>query len=347
MKILGNPMKDITFKPSLARLLLPEEGFEDFLASRKNQVLRPQDLRAARVERQGGDDGAGARLPVHIPARMSKGGVGKTTVVGNLGSALAMMGHKVLMIDGDPQASLTGLMGIDWATEELTHIGELMRRSYRGLPVGLEEAVKPIYPDGHLDLIAADITLADVDSWMMPAANREFIYNRMVSENAGFFRRYEVVLIDTAPSTSLLTNALMVSSSEILAVVMLDGQSLKAMQVLASNINELNRAYPDLNLGVYIIANGYHPSYGSCKEALATLGASYPEQLDDNILPFAASFRRQVSMVDDALTGTVLEREPASVGAKAIVDLAWSLVARYGISLGGHPPAHIKAGDGR
>lgn len=338
-------MKDIEIKPKLAAALLPE-ACQELAVGTKGQIFQPGDLRAMRIRRQGNADLPTARPPVQIPVRMSKGGVGKTTVVGNLGSALAMMGHKVLLIDGDPQASLTGLMGIDWANEELTHIGELMRRSYRGQAVKIEDAVKPIYADGHLDLIAADITLADVDSWMMSAANREFIYNRMVAENAEFFSRYEVVLIDTAPSTSLLTNALMLASREILAVVMLDGQSVKAMQVLASNLAELNRAFPDLNLGVHIVANGYHPSYGSCKEALQTLGNSYPEMLNDNILPFSASFRRQISMVDDGLTGTVLEREPSTVSAEAIVNLAWSLVDRYQIPLAGHwTPAPVSTAD--
>ncbi len=341
-------MKNIQIKAKLAQSLLPPDGFDEFLSEEKNRLYEPKDLRAIRIRQQGGSDAQNFnRMPVQIPVRMSKGGVGKTTVVGNLGSALAMMGYRVLLVDGDPQASLTGLMGIDWAAEELTHIGELMRRCYRGQPVNIEEAVKPIYADGHLDLIAADITLAEADSWMMSAANREFIYNRMVRDCTTFFSRYEVVLIDTAPSTSLLTNALMLASNEILAVVMLDGQSLKAMQVLASNVNELNNAFPDLNLGVHIVANGYHPSYGSCKEALQTLGSCYPNHLNDNILPFSASFRRQINMLDDALSGTVLEREPGTVSAEAVINLAWSLIDRYQIHLDGQwaPVADLRLGE--
>jgi chromosome partitioning protein len=341
-------VKNIQMKAKLAQSLLPPDGFDEFLSEEKNRLYEPKDLRAIRIRQQGGSDAQNFnRMPVQIPVRMSKGGVGKTTVVGNLGSALAMMGYRVLLVDGDPQASLTGLMGIDWAAEELTHIGELMRRCYRGQPVNIEEAVKPIYADGHLDLIAADITLAEADSWMMSAANREFIYNRMVRDCMAFFSRYEVVLIDTAPSTSLLTNALMLASNEILAVVMLDGQSLKAMQVLASNVNELNNAFPDLNLGVHIVANGYHPSYGSCKEALQTLGSCYPNHLNDNILPFSASFRRQINMLDDALSGTVLEREPGTVSAEAVINLAWSLIDRYQIHLDGQwsPVADLRLGE--
>lgn len=65
-------------------------------------------------------------LPPVIYCRIPKGGVGKTTVTGNVGACLAMQGYKVLMIDADPQASLTSLFGIDWAVEQITHIGNLL-----------------------------------------------------------------------------------------------------------------------------------------------------------------------------------------------------------------------------
>lgn len=52
---------------------------------------------------------------------MAKGGTGKTTVAANLATAFAFMGYKTLMIDGDPQASLTNMMGIDASSEDITY----------------------------------------------------------------------------------------------------------------------------------------------------------------------------------------------------------------------------------
>jgi chromosome partitioning protein len=276
-----------------------------------------------------------ARMPKLIVSRMAKGGVGKTTVVGNLGSALAMMGHKVLLVDGDPQASLTGLMGLDWTKEGLVHVGHLMRRCYQRQPVGLEAAVEPVYPDGHLDIIPADITLVEADGWMMGAVNREQLFVRLLSENPAFFSRYEAVIVDTAPATSLMTNALMLATREILAVAMLDGSSVKAMQVLASNIAEINAAFPGLDMGIHIVANGYHGSYKSCAESLRAIATLYPGQANDTVLPWSAAFRRQVNPLDDGLSGTVLEREPQSDSAAAMAELARSLAGRYGILLDG------------
>lgn len=327
-------MKHIEMKPSTVRMLLPG------LAKRPPQDSSgwtPQSAREARLREAPGKSAKTSRdMPKIIVGRMAKGGVGKTTVIGNIGSAMAMMGHKVLLVDGDPQASLTGLMGVDWTKEGLVHVGHLMRRCYQRQPVNLEEAVEPIYADGHLDLIPADITLVEADSWMMGAVNREQLFVRLLSENAAFFSRYEAILVDTAPATSLLTNALMLATREILAVAMLDGSSVKAMQVLASNIAEINAAFPGLGMGVHIVANGYHGSYKSCAESLQAIASLYPGQANDTVLPWSAAFRRQVSPLADGLSGTVLEREPQSDSAAAMAELARSLVERYGILLDGH-----------
>ena len=279
-------------------------------------------------------------LPPIINCRMSKGGTGKTTIAGNISSGLAMFGHRVLMIDGDPQASLTGMFGINWADEDIIHIGELMRRCNKSETVNLSSAIRPLYSGGMLDLIASDITLTDADSWLMGATNREAAFKRLLEAEKDLLSNYDVIVIDSAPGTTLLTNSLMFACKTILAVVWLDGQSLKAMEVLASNIGELNRAFKDQNfqLNVHIVANGYHPSYGTPKDALSKLMTKYPESLNDNVIPHYAGFQRQMDLFKEEDSGPLLEREPTSVGARAIIDLTKSLVKLYGIKLGGIPP---------
>jgi len=275
--------------------------------------------------------------PPIINCRMAKGGTGKTTICGGVASALSMMGYKVLMIDGDPQASLTGLFGINWANEDIIHIGELMLKHSRKEKYSIEDAIRPLYDGNMLDLIASDISLANTDSWLMGVTNREFSFKKFIDANISFFEKYDVIMIDSAPSTNLLTNTFMCACKKILAVVWLDGQSLKAMQVLASNVNELNEAFHsnDFHLDVHIVANGYHPSYGSCKDAISILVSSYPDQLNNNVIPHAASFMRQVELFEDENSGTVLEREPNSTASRSIIDLTKSLIKEYGIKLSG------------
>lgn len=313
---------------------LPERTLE----RNERRTYSAAEIRHARLRLSGIDPSSavhGTGLPPIINCRMSKGGVGKTTIAANIGSALSLMGHKVLMIDADPQASLTGLFGIDWATEEIQHIGGLMQAASKGKASDMDGAVRHIYDGGMLDLICSDITLADADTWLMGTPNREAVFKRMLDLNSAWFSQYDVIVVDSAPGTTLLTNTIMFATKTILAVVWLDGQSLRAMEVLSSNIAELNAAFADrgLDIGVHIVANGYHPSYQTCKDSLQVLKDQFGDYLDDNIIPHSAGFMRQMSLYEDVDSGPILEREPNSVGSRAIIDLTKSLIRKYGISL--------------
>jgi chromosome partitioning protein len=68
--------------------------------------------------------------------------------------------------------------------------------------------------------------------------------------------------------------------------------------------------------------------------ALSKLAAEYPTQLNDTVIPHSVSFMRQMDLFDPANSGPVLEREPNSVSARAIIDIAKSLVRLYDIKLG-------------
>lgn len=276
-------------------------------------------------------------IPPIINCRMAKGGTGKTTICGGIASTLSMFGYKVLLIDGDPQASLTNLFGIDWATENITHIGDLMLKHNRKEKYNIPDALRSLYDGNMLDLIASDISLANSDSWLMSTTNREFVFKKFLEANIDFFSQYDVIMIDSAPSTNLLTNTLMCACQKILAVVWLDGQSLKAMQVLVSNVNELNEAFhtSGFHLDVHIVANGYHPSYVSCKDAMSTLISNYHDKLNDVVIPHAASFMRQIQLFDEENSGPVLETEPNSIAARSIIDLSKNLIKEYGIKIAG------------
>ncbi len=311
-----------------------------------HRVYLPDEVRRAKLRMLGVEDVLARRpaslgLPPVINSRMSKGGTGKTTIAANVASTLAMMGYKVLMIDGDPQASLTGVFGIDWATEEIEHIGHIMARMAKGKAPSMPSAVRSIYAEGMLDLIASDITLADTDTWLVSAMSRETIFSRVLTAEKEFLSQYDVIIVDSAPGTTLLTNAIMYGSGNILAVVWMDGQSLKAMEVLSSNIGELNETFASqgLKLTTHLVANGFHPSFQTCRDAWETLRQAYPDMLDDVRIPHASSFMRQIDLRQNNQSGPVLEREPSSAAARAIIDLTKSLIRHYDIRMGGHGAA--------
>ena len=284
-------------------------------------------------------------LPPIIYSRISKGGTGKTCVTANLAACMALQGYRVLMIDADPQASLTTMFGIDWATEEVTHIGDLLKANEAKtdkLTVSqLEKAIRPIYADNMLDLIASDITLTNIESWLTSLVRRELTVAKLLNSHIDVFSRYDVIVIDGAPGSSQLSVSLTYATQAMLAVVMLDGQSLKAMEVLAANLEEMNEAFPDRTFNVRIVANGYVPSITNCQKALDTLKSAYPGKLDTVVIPRLASFLRQVSLTDDSDSGPVIEREPTSPAAQVMIDLSRSLLGAYDVQLAGMIPMVI------
>ena len=300
-------------------------------------VYRPSDVRKLKLAHYGIDPASKLiRIPPVVNCRMAKGGTGKTTVAANLAAAFAFMGYKTLMLDSDPQASLTNMMGIDASSEDITHIGQLMEKSIvtKG-PVDVSKAVRHIYPDGMLDLIAADITLTLTDGWLMTQMQRETVFNRLLSGNAAFFAQYDVIVADSAPGTSLLALNVMVAARTQLAVCWLDRENLKALPILLSNVEEINRAYPELASDVEIVANGYSATYKHSKETLEILVAKYPHLLNENVIQQFSGFHRQQSLPGAEAKGALMEQECNSQGSKAMLDLAKSLLGRYKITLAG------------
>ena len=328
----------ITFKA----LFDPDELTRD---SHGMHVYRAMDIRKARIMLSGLD-----KEPVHprtlppiIYCRTAKGGVGKTTIAGNVAACLAMQGYRVLMIDADPQASLTSLFGIDWTQEPITHIGNLLQQQAdtcnKLTDADLEAAIRPLYDGGMLDIIASDITLTHIDTWLLQQTYaRERLVRDLMQDHLQVFSRYDVIMIDGAPGTSQLSFAMMYAAKNLLAVVSLDGQSIKAMEVLATNVADIKRAYQDDVFDVRIVANGYISGVKTCAESIETLRSRYPGRVDPNIIPHAASFMRQVSLADDTRSAPVIEKEPSSSAAKAIFDLSQSLVGAYDIHLAGTLP---------
>jgi len=127
-----------------------------------------------------------------------KGGVGKTTTVVNVSAALALRGHRVLVIDLDPQAHLTIHLGADKHTDA--------KGVYEVLTGGaaMQEAVLPVRDN--LSLLGASIDLVGAETELINEVGREIILKKAVDSVED---QFDFVLMDCPPSLGLLTlNAL-------------------------------------------------------------------------------------------------------------------------------------------
>jgi chromosome partitioning protein len=317
------------------------EHFELADSKQYHRYYTAEDIRRIRLKLLGanGNEERAKDLPPRINVRMAKGGTGKTTMAANIACCMAMMGHRVLLIDGDPQASLSGMFGVDWTRQEVTHIGELMRRVNMrpAAPSRIDEAIVPIYADHMLDLIPSSIEMASTDGWMAQMSlGREQAFTKLLEKEAEFFSQYDAIIIDSAPSSSLLTTSLMVASPRMLAVVMPEGQSLGALDILESNIQELNDNFPGKNDQVQIVVNRYNQTKKPHQDNLGKLVQKYGNFLNDTIVRDFVGFLRETNAGDSEASGTVLEKEPNSVGARDIIDLTKSIIKLYGVKIAGH-----------
>ncbi|WP_194726475.1 ParA family protein [Noviherbaspirillum malthae] len=289
------------------------------------------DIRKIRMKLLNIPDASKTALPAIIPGRMTKGGTGKTTVMVNVAVCLAMLGHKVLVIDGDPQGSISAALGVDWTRSQITHISKLMEWQKKNVPFNIEDAVWPIYEGGMLDLIPADITMSD-EGWMILAQQRERLFENLIEKQSEFFRRYDVVLVDCAPGSSLLSTTLMLGGSKILTVVNPEGQALMALDVLASTVAELIDVKP---IGVHIVCNNVSTGKRPHLDCLNYLAEKYSTIVSGTVIKTAVGFLRDVKLDNIPENAPLMEREPTSPGAGDIRAVTNEIIKAFDIRLAG------------
>ena len=124
-----------------------------------------------------------------------KGGVGKTTTCANLGIGLAQAGKKVLLIDGDPQGSLTISLGHPQPDKLPFTLSDAMGRILMDEPLRPGEGILH-HPEG-VDLMPADIQLSGMEVSLVNAMSRETILRQYLDTLKG---QYSHILIDCQPS---------------------------------------------------------------------------------------------------------------------------------------------------
>lgn len=143
-----------------------------------------------------------------------KGGVGKTTTTINLGVGLARAGKRVLVIDADPQGSMTAALGYVEPDDIGVTLATIMESMINDCEMDMNEGILHHYEQ--IDLLPANIELSGLEVSLINQMSRETLLKRYIE---GIKERYDYILIDCMPALGVLTiNALAASDAVIIPV---------------------------------------------------------------------------------------------------------------------------------
>lgn len=257
-----------------------------------------------------------------------KGGVGKTTTVANLGAYLAQTGAKVLLIDIDPQANLTG--GLQDINPHVKKIVE--QENQQGTTDALttydviveQKVISSAFISTTIEnlfLVPSSIALASAEIELVSALSRESILQKALSK---IDDQFDYIIIDCPPSLGLLTLNALVAANKVIIPVQCEYYALEGLTQLMNTVKLVkNNINFELAVGGVILTM-YDARTKLSKEVADEVKSHFKDLVFDSIVP------RNVRLTEAPSHGKPVNLyDPSSTGAVAYQKLAAELVKRF------------------
>jgi chromosome partitioning protein len=259
-----------------------------------------------------------------------KGGVGKTTTTVNVGTALARAGHRVMMIDLDPQAHMTMHLGVDPASG---HVG-----LYEMLTSNASVAKARHKVTNNLWTIGSSIDLAGAEIELVNVVGREVILRDLLDQHISASRtpQYDYILMDCPPSLGVLTLNALAAANEVFIPLQPHYLALQGLSKLLETVALVNRRInPALKVsGVIVCMNDKGTRLAA--EVVEDV-QSFFEQARGTDVPwsetrvFETSIRRNIKLAESPSYGqSIFEYAPDSNGANDYAQLAQEINTQFG-----------------
>ncbi len=245
-----------------------------------------------------------------------KGGVGKTTTAINLGAALAESGSKVLLVDLDPRADLSGYLGVRLGVDEASVYHALFDDA---IALG-DVVVETSWPGLHVAPATIDLAAAEMVLLARAAEERHMVVRELLKPLA---RRYDYIVLDNPPGLQLLSVAALAAAGEVLVPQQCSFLALHGLRQLAETVGRIRAELnPKLRIcGIVMTMQDRRTVHN--RQVIEMVKEGFPDLVMNTVVPTT------IRLQEAAAAGQpITVYEPTGPAALAYRKLAKEVIAR-------------------